>query len=144
MKLQRDNRIAIDDHGLILEEYGRNVSRSGQPGLGDYFFKWVNDNQGNAHFCEVVPVTPLANSTPEFSEFPSDPDLEKFDPSDRKFVAVALSGGANRPILNAVDSDWAGFREALGRNGVFVRELCASSTPGKGRPPRQRRSRPSD
>ena len=45
-----------------------------------------------------------------------------FDPSDRKFLAVAVVAEAE--ILNATDSDWS-EQEALMRVlGVKVRQLC--------------------
>ncbi|HSU82609.1 MAG TPA: hypothetical protein VLR69_09330, partial [Thermoanaerobaculia bacterium] len=53
-----------------------------------------------------------------------DPDLAAFDPSDRKFVAVAVASGEQPEILNASDTDWWHHREALSRHGVEVRFLC--------------------
>ena len=65
-----------------------------------------------------------ANDT--FAEFPSDPSLTSFDHDDRKFVAVAIAAGTKRrpPILDASDSDYSHYREALERHGVVVEELC--------------------
>jgi hypothetical protein len=52
--------------------------------------------------------------------------FEKIDPSDRKFVAVALkdlSQGGHSMIINAVDSDWRDCEEALKREGITVKNL---------------------
>ena len=56
------------------------------------------------------------------------PELEKVvhDPSDRKFVAAALadlSGGGQSTIINAVDTDWCDWEDALKRYGVTVTHL---------------------
>jgi hypothetical protein len=59
-----------------------------------------------------------------FLEFPVDRALKNFDRSDRKFVAVALAHPERPPILQAVDSKWWGFKDALNRNGVRVEFLC--------------------
>jgi hypothetical protein len=123
VKMRERQRVLVDDHGQIFEEYRRHLSPSGQPGLGDAFFKWLWDNQGNPDHCRRVPVMPTKNRR-GFEEFPDDSALEDFDPSDRKFVAVAIASGENPPILNASDTDWWNHREALSRNGVEVRFLC--------------------
>ena len=117
------HRVLVDRHGLILDEYRRHLSPRGQPGLGDAFFKWLWDNQANPQVCSQVEITPVDGS---FTEFPSDPDLIAFDPSDRKFVAVILASGAAAPLLNAADTDWWLFREALARHGVVIEFLCPS------------------
>lgn len=123
LKLRERHRVLVDDQGLIFDEYRRHLSPSGQPGLGDAFFKWLWDNQGNPDHCRQVRITP-ANDSRGFEEFPDDPALAEFDPSDRKFAAVAIASGENPPILNASDTDWWNHREALSRNGVEVRFLC--------------------
>ena len=67
-------------------------------------------------------INPLKDSS--FVEFPDDPELEKFDQSDRKFVAVALATPDQPPIVNAVDSDWLEFYEPLVKNGIKIQFLC--------------------
>ncbi|HWX43162.1 MAG TPA: hypothetical protein VN345_18595 [Blastocatellia bacterium] len=116
--------VLLDDHDLILTEYRLNLSHSGQPGVGDAFFKWLWDNQANIEHCQKVSVTPTESNGKGFVEFPDDPELEGFDRSDRVFVATVLSDGRNAPVVNASDTDWWNYREALERNGVAVRFLC--------------------
>jgi hypothetical protein len=123
VEIRERHRVLLDDRGLILDEYLRHLSPSGQPGLGDAFFKWLWDNQWNPEHCRQVPVTPVSERR-GFEEFPEDPDLATFDPSDRKFVAVALASGEQPEILNASDTDWWHHREALSRHGAQVRFLC--------------------
>ena len=121
----RDNAmIVLDDAGLILEEYGRRLNRSGQPGAGDMFLKWVWTVQADRWRCERVRITPMAHDPGDFDEFPRDTDLAGFDRSDRKFVAVALASLNDPTIVNAVDSDWKNFHAALAKYGVKIKFLC--------------------
>ena len=114
--------IVIDNRWLILNEYKHKVNQTGQPGIGDAFLKWVLTNQANFKRCEQIVINPLKDSS--FVEFPDDPELEKFDQSDRKFVAVALATPGQPPIVNAVDSDWLEFYEPLVKNGIKIQFLC--------------------
>lgn len=59
-----------------------------------------------------------------YREFPDSPELRKFDWSDRKFVATALGCDPAGEIVNAVDSDYSQFTDALRAVGVPVREIC--------------------
>lgn len=114
--------VLIDDRGLILDEYAGQLKRRGQPGVGDAFFKWLWDRQGDEHFCRRITVTPLLSRG--FAEFPNDPALAKFDPSDRKFVATAIASAEDPDLLNAADTDWWAHRRELQKHGVRVRFLC--------------------
>ena len=110
--------VAIDDRNLILDEYRKHLSHSGGPGVGDVFFKHVFDNQCQGGNVRRVTVRPVEDDRRGFEELPEN----TFDPSDRKFLAVAVATGA--VVLNATGSDW-GEQEALtGRLGVEVNQLC--------------------
>ena len=122
IEIQSEHRTLLDDKQLIFKEYRRRLSHSGQPGVGDAFFKWLWENQRNQEHCRIVPVT-VSNDC-EFAEFPDDPRLGSFDTDDRKFVAVALSSETDPQVLNAVDRDWWDHRQALAENGVNVLCLC--------------------
>ena len=122
--MREHHRVLLDEQGLILEEYRRHLSPSGQPGAGDAFFKWLWDNQGNPDHCWQIPITPIHAGRRGFEQFPDDPDLASFDRNDRKFVAVAIASGERPSILNAADTDWWDHREALSRHGITLRFLC--------------------
>ena len=123
IQVQAERLTLLDDKGLIIKEYSKKLSHSGQPGLGDAFFKWLHENQANPQHCQTVPVTVHADRG--FTEFPDEPRLEKFDKDDRMFVAVALARGAGPQVLNAVDRrSWWVHRKALKENGVNVVFLC--------------------
>ena len=116
--------VTIDNGMLILDEYRRHASLGGQPGVGDAFLKWLWQNQGNPRHCEQVTITPTGCDKRDFQEFPDDPALLGFDPSDRKFVAAALASRNLPTILNATDSDWWKFRQAFAANGLTIIFLC--------------------
>lgn len=126
----RQSLILLDEGYEIFDEYQRYLSHSGQPGLGDAFFRWLWTNQANPAHCRLIRITPHADRG--FEEFPNDDALLGFDRSDRKFVAVALASGEAPSILNATDSDWWEFHNQLAAYGVHVNYLCPDHVPGGG------------
>ena len=60
----------------------------------------------------------------DFKEFPSDTRLNNFDPDDRMFIAVANAHPDHPPILQALDSEWWGFKDVLDECGITVDFLC--------------------
>ncbi len=109
-------RLVLDDGWEIIREYMRELSSTGQPGVGDAFLKWVLTNWTNSLRCELLSIAETA--------FPNDPTLHGFDISDYKFVLLAIAHPNHPPIWNAVDSDWWNFRGALARIGVTVDFVC--------------------
>ena len=122
--MQGEMKLILDADWIILGEYSRNLSESGKPGAGDRFFVWSLRNRTNTEQCELVPITPIENSQTEFIEFPDDPELQKFDPDDRKFIAVARAHAEKPPILQAMDKQWWQLRDAFCRNGVTIEFIC--------------------
>lgn len=122
LQLQQHEILVLDDAFHILNEYDRNLHSVGQPGLGDAFYLWVLRNRSNPRHCEQVPLALAADGS--FAAFPTAPELAGFDPSDRKFVAVALTHPAEPPVVNATDKDWHEHRAALVAHGVRVEFLC--------------------
>src|SRR5262249_5623859 len=114
----REGLLVLDEGMLIFREYQNHCSFSGQPGVGDAFFKWVHDNRYSETVCERVELVPHPDWV--FERFPADPDLAKFDRSDRKFVAAALTSVNDPTLLIAVDTDWWDHRDALKANGVKI------------------------
>lgn len=123
--------IVLDDRNLILDEYMKNLSLAGQPGLGDAFMKWVFESQAVPERCEQVPITPRGGADDDFEEFPDAPALRAFDRSDRKFVAVALTSRRRPVIQDAVDSDWWDYRRALRQHGARIQFLCPEQFRGE-------------
>ncbi|MBE2268304.1 MAG: hypothetical protein IAE80_08740 [Anaerolinea sp.] len=115
--------LVLDDQWCILREYMDYLHSEGQPGVGDRFLRWILLNRASERVAHVH-ITPTDPTKTDFVEFPSNPELEKFNRSDRMFVAVTLAHPDHPPILNAVDADWVEFKQALANNGVRVESLC--------------------
>lgn len=64
---------------------------------------------------------PLTLDADGHAEVP--PALSVCDPSDGKFVAVALADPATISIVNATDSDWIEIEDALNAAGVVMEHL---------------------
>lgn len=114
--------VAIDDGGEVIARYRKHLSGKGQPGVGDYFLKYVSDNSFSPN--RVVRFALQRTDKGEYADFPDDAELRRFDRDDRVFVALALTAGDHCSIINAVDSDYLMHRSALMRHGVTVEELC--------------------
>ncbi len=122
--------LVVDDNDEIVGEYVANLSHAGKPGVGRAFAKWAWDNRFNPQRVTRVAITATKDDGwRRYGEFPDQPALSGFDPSDQKFVAVALASGKNPPILNAVDSDWWIHQVALNAAGVNVEFLCPQNAP---------------
>ena len=118
-KAMRDDIVLIDTGTLATKEYDTYCRRSGQPGVGDLFFKSLLDNIANERRVLRIDI----GSTPEEVDSVIPAALADFDPSDRKWIALHLVGSADS-IINAVDSDWAQRKNDLEAAGVHVVELC--------------------
>ena len=120
--LMATGTVAIDDAYRILSEYQNKTSPRKGKGVGDLFVKWVLSKQADTKRIHQVELTEVKEHA--FLEFP-DADLEiKFDPPDRKFVAVAHAHPNKPPVWQAVDSKWLDWWPALKKHGVEVDFLC--------------------
>ena len=114
--------LVLDDGGEIFAEYIANLSLGGEPGMGNAFAKWVQNNQWNIQKVDRVTITKTSGS---YAEFPDHDGLIQFDISDRKFIAVANAHPAKPLVLQATDSKWWGWQDALAQVGITVHFLCA-------------------
>ena len=117
----RKRALVIDAGDEIFDEYRQQLSMRGQPGVGDRFSKWVHDHRWGLPQDQRVSITRNGDS---YDEFPDHDDLSLFDISDRKFVAVANAHADKPPILQATDSKWWGWKDALAEVGIRVHFLC--------------------
>ena len=129
--------LVLDDKWRIISEYQANLSAEGQSRIGDRFLKWVLRNRANPARCHLVSIR--ENGISGFDEFPSDNRLTEFDPSDRKFVAVAVAHPNRPPILQALDSGWWNYKEVLEENGVTIQFLCPQEIADSAEAKRRRR-----
>jgi len=127
-EVTKNRSLVIDSGDEIFDEYRRQLSMSGQPGIGDTFMRWVHDNRWQLPDSQRVAITRLDNS---YVEFPDHNGLREFDLSDRKFVAVSNAHPGKPPILQATDSKWWAWKEPLADVGIQVHFLCASYAESK-------------
>jgi hypothetical protein len=113
--------LIIDEGDEIFDEYRQQLSMSGQPGVGDRFMKWVHDHRWSLPKGQRVAITKNGDS---YDEFPTHDKLNDFDKSDRKFVAAANAHPERPPILQATDSKWWGWKDALAEVGITIQFLC--------------------
>lgn len=122
LQVQRNGKVVIDDGYHLLQEYSHKTSLHPPKGVGDVFLKWLLRNIGNAALVETVSIHETAPD--EFAEFPV-PELQAvFDPSDRKFVAVAATHPAKPPIWQGADCKWLHWWPQLAAAGTSVEFLC--------------------
>lgn len=116
--------VFVDDGGRIVAEYRDNLSATGQPGPGDVVFKWLLTHEWGGVRVTRVPITPAADDEETFVELPKPPKGTVYDPSDRKFLAVAAAHTEHPTILQSFDSKWWGWTKALEKIGVTIHFLC--------------------
>ena len=150
LKAIMDGKSLVVDTGLlILGEYGNKTVPNTGNRPGDAFVKWALQNYRNANRVHRTELT--AHPDRVFETFPDDPDLARFDDPDRKFVAVACAHGASPHILQAADTKWLGWNEALQWHGVVVESICrkdiarfqaqkAKAAPARAKPHRKGRT----
>lgn len=116
--------VFVDAGGAIVEEYRRHLSPKGQPGPGDAFLKWVLTHEWGGQRVTRVPITPKEPGGDEFEELPAPRAGVSYDPSDRKFLAVAAAHPEKPTILQAFDSKWWGWQQSLAEIGVSIHFIC--------------------
>jgi hypothetical protein len=121
-KIMQKGRFAVDDAFRILSEYQNKTQPKTGNRPGDAFVKWTLRNNFNTQRCDQISI----RDHPErgFESFPDDQDLRQFDPSDRKFVAVAVAHPNHPPIIQAADSKWITWAPILKRYGIEVEFIC--------------------
>lgn len=110
--------VLLDLEGQIQEEYRSYLRPSGQPGVGDRFYQVILHSSPSL----VERVELPRRSDGEYVHLPQSLIDEKFDPSDRKFAALAQR--ENVPVFHATDRGWINHAETLAAEGIQVEHLC--------------------
>ncbi|MHB1956816.1 MAG: hypothetical protein ACYCOU_24100 [Sulfobacillus sp.] len=124
LEIKRRGKLVLDNQNEILSEYRSYLNHSGQPGVGDAFFRWFFNNRGKRDLCCEVAITPISHQWRIYEEFPADNALSDFDKSDQKFVAASQGHPEKPPILQATDHKWLKWSDALAVHGTSVSFLC--------------------
>ena len=110
--------VLLDVEGAIQDEYRRHLNPRGEPGVGDRFYQVVL--RSSPKLVERVPLPKRADG--EYEDLPQSLIDAGFDPSDRKFVALACKEGV--PVHNATDSDWIEHAATLAAEKIQVEHVC--------------------
>jgi hypothetical protein len=117
--LLHKGRIHVDLQGEIVSEYHAHLRPSGQPGVGDRFYREIL----NSSIKKIVRVdSPRDATTNTHTHFPNHSLLANFDKGDSMFVAVANVSGST--IAVAIDRGWLNHEGALGQQGINLDFLC--------------------
>lgn len=130
--LMLTGHVFVDNTGLIVQEYRRNLDAwDGQPGPGAAFFKWLLTNEWAGQKVTRVTITRKDQGPEDFHELPAPPNGITYDPSDRKFLAVAAAYDPHPAILHSLDHKWWGWQPALQAIGVTIHFLCPEEVEAK-------------
>jgi hypothetical protein len=121
--VMRRGHVFVDQGGEIVAEYRNNLAPFGQASPGNAFLKWLLTHEWGGARVTRVPLTPNGGDT-GFDELPVPHDGTRYDPSDCKFLAVAAAHPDHPPILQALDSRWYGWVEALRACDVTIHFVC--------------------
>jgi hypothetical protein len=116
--LLKSGTILLDMAGEIQIEYHRYLNPRGQPGVGDRFYQAVINSAPRL----VERIDLQKRDDGEYADLPQALIDAGFDPSDRKFAALANLEQV--PVINATDSDWVEHRVTLEGNGIALKFLC--------------------
>lgn len=108
-----DEQLAVDKTWKIITEYRATIKKGG---LAERYL-----NEFFAHPWDRIVFVSIEFDRDGHAV--TDANLIS-DPSDRKFVAVALHFNPPALIINATDTDWEKDRDTLTAAGIRVQELC--------------------
>ncbi len=102
-------RLAVDEAWRIYEEYRNRLTDQ------DFGLLAIHEK------LQAARIVPVAYDEAGYAVLPD--ALQACDPSDRKFVGVALGDPDGIAIVNAADSDWIEIERDLDAAGVRVVHL---------------------
>jgi len=92
---------------VCAERVARQPNPWGQPGVGDRFYQVIL--QSAPLLVERIDLPKRADG--EYDDLPQSLIDKNFDPSDRKFAAMARR--ENAPVIHATDRDWINHAQTL-------------------------------
>ena len=112
-----ESYVVLDANGEIFDEYKRYMNFSGQPGVGNSFFKWLHDNRSSFPDSERITLNKTDNG---YAELPQQLLELGVDKDDMKFFAVSYAHSAKPVILQATDSKWLNWVETAMECGIEI------------------------
>ena len=112
-------KLVLDMGYEIFNEYINNVEKN--TNIGDIFLKWLYSYIAKIDMSNFLMLEKDDNK--EFVSFPINEDTKNFDPSDRKFVALANIHPEKPPIIEGTDAKWWGYKEAFLKYGIKIHFL---------------------
>lgn len=119
--MDSDGIVVLDTGWEIINEYKKKININSGDNVASQFLMWLLRNMMTDKVVQYS-ITKTGNNT--YAEFPNSSDLEKFDRSDCKFVALSKVHPDHPSIYNGSDTDWWDFKEALAKEGVHIVFLC--------------------
>jgi hypothetical protein len=123
-QVMNGGHLFVDSAGGIAAQYRNNLAAFRDLRPGNAFLKWFLTNEWNPARVTRVALTPKEGQPQDFIELPKPLKEVRYDPSDRVFLAVSAAHPEHPPVLQALDSKWWGWREALHDAGIPVHFLC--------------------
>jgi hypothetical protein len=114
----KNGKVFLDLNGDIVREYATYLNPIGAPGVGDQFYREVI----NSHPDRIIRIELVRLNNGEYADCPQILIESDFDPSDRKFAALAAKTSAT--VVNSVDSDWINHAEQLQAANIPINNLC--------------------
>jgi hypothetical protein len=118
--IKQKTYVVLDAGGEIFLEYQGYLNFSGQPGVGDVFFKWLHTKRWEFPPSELIDITKTENG---YEEFPYEMEHINVDPSDKKYFAVSNAHPTKPDIVEAADSKWWSWRDAALICGINIHFL---------------------
>lgn len=132
--LSGQEKVVIDSAGQTLGEYNRRIHPDYRGSLAEQFMLYMLQYQTVARRVHRLELQ--RDSKGNYIDYPDNqntwssevPRCERFDPDDKKWVALALrfkkDTGSDAPIVNAADKCWLAFETQLESAGVKLEILC--------------------
>jgi hypothetical protein len=118
LELMETGTVLLDLAHEIQSEYRNQLRPSGQPGVGDQFYRTVLNSAPN----RIERIDLPKGEDGEYSDLPRSLIKANFDRSDRKFAALAKR--TNAAVANATDSDWVIHHKTIIATGIQVKFIC--------------------
>ncbi len=113
------SQLILDMNYEIVHEYRKRIPH--ETDLGRIFWRWFNTYVGKIPFENMVRLE--KDSDGNYVSFPLEERTEKFDRSDRKFIALSIAHSEHPPVVEASDGKWYGFRDVFAEYGVHIEFL---------------------